>query len=197
MITVITSAVFAYGRVSTDEQTAENQLLEITKAGYAIDTRYWFADEGVSGKVPAMDRPEFTKMLDKIREGELLVVSKIDRLGRDAVDVLQTVSHLQEIGVKVIVLQLGNVDLTSPAGKMMLTMLSAVAEMERSLIVERTKAGQARAWAEGKTKGRPSKTTPGQRQEIIAKLQRNVSVSAVAREYGISRASVIVIRDNQ
>lgn len=197
MTTVTTSTVFAYGRVSTDEQTAENQLIEITKAGYAIDARYWFTDEGVSGKVPAMERPQFTKMLDKIREGELLVVSKIDRLGRDAVDVLQTVSRLQDMGVKVIVLQLGNIDLTSPAGKMMLTMLSAVAEMERSLIVERTKAGQARAWAEGKTKGRPSKTTPEQRQEIIAKLQQNISVSAVAREYGISRASVIGIRDGQ
>jgi len=197
MTTTTTSTVFAYGRVSTDEQTAENQLIEITKAGYAIDARYWFADEGVSGKVPAMERPQFTKMLDKIREGELLVVSKIDRLGRDAVDVLQTVSSLQDMGVKVIVLQLGNIDLTSPAGKMMLTMLSAVAEMERSLIVERTKAGQARAWAEGKTKGRPSKTTPEQRQEIIAKLQQNISVSAVAREYGISRASVIGIRDGQ
>jgi putative DNA-invertase from lambdoid prophage Rac len=197
MTTATTSTVFAYGRVSTDEQTAENQLIEITKAGYAIDARYWFADEGVSGKVPAMERPQFTKMLDKIREGELLVVSKIDRLGRDAVDVLQTVSSLQDMGVKVIVLQLGNIDLTSPAGKMMLTMLSAVAEMERSLIVERTKAGQARAWAEGKTKGRPSKTTPEQRQEIIAKLQQNISVSAVAREYGISRASVIGIRDGQ
>lgn len=197
MTTTTTSTVFAYGRVSTDEQTAENQLIEITKAGYAIDARYWFADEGVSGKVPAMERPQFTKMLDKIREGELLVVSKIDRLGRDAVDVLQTVSRLQDMGVKVIVLQLGNIDLTSPAGKMMLTMLSAVAEMERSLIVERTKAGQVRAWAEGKTKGRPSKTTPEQRQEIIAKLQQNTSVSAVAREYGISRASVIGIRDGQ
>lgn len=197
MTTATTSTVFAYGRVSTDEQTAENQLIEITKAGYAIDPRYWFTDEGVSGKVPAMERPQFTKMLDKIREGELLVVSKIDRLGRDAVDVLQTVSRLQDMGVKVIVLQLGNIDLTSPAGKMMLTMLSAVAEMERSLIVERTKAGQARAWAEGKTKGRPSKTTPEQRQEIIAKLQQNISVSAVAREYGISRASVIGIRDGQ
>jgi len=189
------TTIFAYGRVSTDEQTADNQLLEIKQAGYAVDARYWFADEGVSGKVPAMERPQFVKMLEKIREGETLVVSKIDRLGRDAVDVLLTVNRLQEMGVKVIVLQLGNVDLTSPAGKMMLTMLSAVAEMERALIVERTKAGQARAWAEGKTKGRPSKTSQEQRQEILAKLQQNVSVSAVAREYGISRASVIAIRD--
>ncbi|WP_041362173.1 recombinase family protein [Methylovorus sp. MP688] len=191
----MTSKVFAYGRVSTDEQTADNQLLEIRNAGYPIEHEYWFADEGVSGKTPALERPQFSKMLHKIRKGETLVVSKIDRLGRDSVDVLQTVRHLQDMGARVVVLQLGNTDLTSPAGKLMLTMLSAVAEMERTLIVERTKAGQARAWAEGKTKGRPSKTSAAQRKEILERLSRNDSVSAVARDYGISRASVISIRD--
>ncbi|ACT50721.1 recombinase family protein [Methylovorus glucosotrophus] len=191
----MTSKVFAYGRVSTDEQTADNQLLEIRSAGYPIEPEYWFADEGVSGKTPALERPQFAKMLHKIRKGETLVVSKIDRLGRDSVDVLQTVRHLQDMGARVVVLQLGNTDLTSPAGKLMLTMLSAVAEMERTLIVERTKAGQARAWAEGKTKGRPSKTSAGQRKEILERLSKNDSVSAVARDYGISRASVISIRD--
>ncbi|WP_083801043.1 recombinase family protein [Methylovorus sp. MP688] len=122
----MTSKVFAYGRVSTDEQTADNQLLEIRNAGYPIEHEYWFADEGVSGKTPALERPQFSKMLHKIRKGETLVVSKIDRLGRDSVDVLQTVRHLQDMGARVVVLQLGNTDLTSPAGKLMLTMLSAV-----------------------------------------------------------------------
>ena len=75
-------------------------------------------------------------------------------------------------------------------------MLSAVAEMERDLLVERTQAGLARAKAEGKTLGRPSKTSNIQRAEIISKLQAGESVSAVAREYGVSRASIIGIRDN-
>lgn len=191
------SPVFAYGRVSTNEQTAENQRLEIAQAGYTIDPAFWFADEGISGKVPAMERPQFSRMLDKIRHGETLVVSKIDRLGRDAIDVLQTVDHLQAMGVKVIVLQLGGIDLTSPAGKLMLTMLSAVAEMERSMIVERTKAGQARAWGEGKTKGRPSKTTPEQQEDILKRLSKGDSVSAVARDYGVSRATIINMRDKE
>ena len=117
-------------------------------------------------------------------------------MGRDAIDVLQTVKELGAKGVKVIVHQLGNADLTSPAGKLLLMMLSAVAEMERDLLVERTQAGLVRAKAEGKILGRPPKTNDIQKAEIISKLQSGESVSAVAREYGVSRASIIGIRDN-
>jgi DNA invertase Pin-like site-specific DNA recombinase len=81
-------AMFGYGRVSTGQQTAENQRLELEKAGYQIEADYWFADEGVSGKVSASQRPAFKQMLGKIRKGETLVVAKLDRLGRDAIDVL-------------------------------------------------------------------------------------------------------------
>ena len=189
-------AVFGYGRVSTGLQTTENQRLELEQAGYLIQPEFWFADEGISGKVSASQRPAFIKLKEQIRSGETLVVSKLDRLGRDAIDVLQTVKELGTKGVKVIVHQLGNTDLTSPAGKLLLMMLSAVAEMERDLLVERTQAGLARAKAEGKTLGRPPKTNDIQRSEIISKLQAGESVSAVAREYGVSRASIIGIRDN-
>jgi DNA invertase Pin-like site-specific DNA recombinase len=187
--------VFGYGRVSTGQQTAENQRLELEKAGYPIKQEYWFADEGISGKTPASQRLAFKQLKSQIRRGETLVVSKLDRLGRDAIDVLQTVKQLGEMGVKVVVLQLGNTDLTSPAGKLLLMMLSAVAEMERDLLVERTQAGLARVKAEGKTLGRPSKTSPEQRQAITQKLANGISVSAVARDYNISRATVIGIRD--
>ena len=189
-------AIFGYGRVSTGQQTTENQRLELEQAGYLIQSEFWFADEGISGKVSASQRPAFIKLKEQIRSGETLVVSKLDRLGRDAIDVLQTVKELGTKGVKVIVHQLGNTDLTSPAGKLLLMMLSAVAEMERDLLVERTQAGLARAKAEGKTLGRPPKTNDIQRSEIISKLQSGESVSAVSREYGVSRASIIGIRDN-
>ena len=188
--------IFGYGRVSTGQQTTENQRLELEQAGYLIESEYWFADEGISGKVCASQRPAFKALKIQIRQGETLVVSKLDRLGRDAIDVLQTIKELGNKGVKVIVHQLGNTDLTSPAGKLLLMMLSAVAEMERDLLVERTQAGLARAKAEGKILGRPSKTTDIQRVEIIKKLQVGESVSAVAREYKVSRASIIGIRDN-
>ncbi len=187
-------AVFGYSRVSTHQQSVENQRLELEKAGYVIDDDFWFADEGVSGKIIANQRPAFIRMLGQIRKGETLVVSKLDRLGRDAVDVLQTVRKLGERGIKVVVLQLGNTDLTSPAGKLLLSMLAAVAEMERDLLVERTQAGLARAKSEGKTLGRPSRTTPEQRSEILHRLSQGESVSALARFYGVSRATVISIR---
>lgn len=189
-------AVFGYARVSTGQQSTENQRLELAQAGYQIEPDYWFADDGVSGKVAASQRPAFKRMLIQVRKGESLVVSKLDRLGRDAIDVLQTVRQLGESGVQVIVLKLGNTDLTSAAGKLLLMMLSAVAEMERDVLIERTQAGLQRAKAEGKTLGRPSKTTPTQRNEILTALSVGESVSAVARRYSVSRANIIGIRDN-
>jgi DNA invertase Pin-like site-specific DNA recombinase len=183
-------AVFGYGRVSTAEQTADNQRLEIERAGYAVE--YWYADT-VSGKAHAAQRKHFGDMLAKLRKKDTVVVSKLDRLGRDAPDVLATIKALAALGVEVVVLQLGKVDLTLPAGKLMLAMLAAVAEMERDLIVERTQAGLARAKAEGKTLGRPAKTTPEQRKAMSAAYDAKTSVSALAKLYGVSRATVLTI----
>ena len=184
-------SVFAYGRVSTNQQTAENQRLEIVNAGFKID--FWFADEGVSGKVCSRQRKQFALMLEKIRDGETLVVAKLDRLGRDSIDVLQTVQYLSERNIKVIVLQLGSTDLSSSTGKLLLTMLSAVASMERDLLIERTQAGLMRAKAEGKRLGRPSKTTPEQKAEIVLRRNNGESVASLAREYGVSRATVMTL----
>lgn len=181
-------ATFAYGRVSTTEQSADNQRIEIEAAGHLVD--YWFADT-ISGKTSATQRPQFAALLGQIRNGETLVVAKLDRLGRDAQDVGATVKLLANRKIAVIVLQLGKLDLTSPAGKMMLTMLAAVAEMERDLLVERTQAGLARAKSEGKTLGRPSKTTCEQRADIVARYSAGESVSALARMFSVSRANIL------
>ncbi len=186
---------FGYGRVSTDTQSTENQRVELAQAGYQIPDEFWFSDRGVSGKTCATQRPQFGILLSKIRTGETLVVSKLDRLGRDAVDVMQTIRLLGDRNVKVIVLQLGSTDLTSAAGKLLLTMLAAVAEMERDLLVERTQAGLQRAKAQGKKLGRPAKTTPEQQRSIKDDLKLGVSVSQLARQHSVSRATVIGIRD--
>jgi putative DNA-invertase from lambdoid prophage Rac len=191
---VIVMQVFGYGRVSKSEGYADNQLLELRTAGYKIDDDYWYSDVGVSGKTPSAQRPAFQKLKNQIRKGETLVVSKLDRLGRDAIDVLQTVKELGERGIKIMVLQLGNTDLTSSAGKLLLMMLAAVAEMERDILVERTQAGLHRAKMEGKKLGRPSKTTSEQRSKIVEKIGQGLSISSIAREYGISRASVLSIK---
>lgn len=184
-------ATFAYGRVSTKDQTTENQRREIESAGYAVD--YWYADEGVSGKVCAVQRPQFAKLLQQIRDGETLVVTKLDRLGRDAQDVSATIKMLAKRRIEVVVLQLGKLDLTSAAGKLMLTMLAAVAEMERDLLVERTQAGLARVRAEGKKLGRPMKTSEEQRRQITADYAAGTSISELARRFQVSRANILGI----
>jgi putative DNA-invertase from lambdoid prophage Rac len=184
-------ATFAYGRVSTKDQTAENQRLEIERAGYQV--QYWYADEGVSGKVSASQRPQFARLLGQIRDGETLVVSKLDRLGRDALDVGATIKALGARKIQVIVLQLGKLDLTSPAGKMMLTMLAAVGEMERDLLVERTQAGLQRAKQQGKVLGRPATTTAEQRADILAKHKAGANISELSRLYGVSRMTIMRI----
>jgi len=182
-------ATFAYSRVSTKDQTTANQKLEIENAGFKVD--YWFADEGVSGKTHASQRTQFKALLGQIRDGETIVVSKLDRLGRDAQDVGATIKALAARKIQVIVLQLGKLDLTSPAGKLMLNMLAAVAEMERDLLVERTQSGLARAKAEGKTLGRPTKTDDAQRADIIARRKQGESISALSRLHNVSRASIM------
>ena len=96
--------------------------------------------------------------------------------------------------IQVIVLQLGKVDLASVAGKLLLTMLVAVAEMERDLLVERTQAGLQRARSQGKRLGRPVKTTDEQRQAIRSLLVSGLTVSDVARQFNVSRASIVSIR---
>lgn len=190
----MSARVYGYGRVSTADQTTENQRQELESLGHELQAQRWFSDT-ISGKVPAKERPQFSKLLERMEAGDLLLVSKLDRLGRDMIDVLQTLKTLEERSIRVKVNALGDVDLTSAAGKVTVRVLAAVAEMERDLLVERTQAGLARAKAEGKQLGRPTKTTEEQRHAIRGKLHEGISVSQVARDYSISRASVIAIRD--
>ncbi len=186
--------IFAYTRVSTSEQETANQLLEIKSAGYQIEP-HRYIEERISGSIEAFKRPCFLQLTQKLEQGDTLVVTKLDRLGRDSIDVQKTVGWFTTQGIRLIVLQLGNLDLTSSSGALMVKVLSAVADFERQLIVERVQAGLARAKAENVKLGRPSKTSASDKQTIIDKLAQGVTVSQVAREFSISRASVINIRD--
>jgi putative DNA-invertase from lambdoid prophage Rac len=154
--------------------------------------RFWIAD-AISGETSASQRPPFPALLGQIRNGETLILSKLDRLGRDVQDVGAIVKLLAARKISVIVLQLEKLDLASPGGKMLLTMLAAVAEMKCDLLVERTQAGLARAKSEGKTLGRPSKTTAAQTSEIVAQYRQDESVSTLARAFAVSRASILGI----
>ena len=180
---------FAYCRVSTTDQTTDNQAREIEGAGFKVDPKRIIA-ETVSGSVAAMERKGFAKLVDRLEAGDILIVTKLDRLGRNAMDVRSTVDNLAQEGVKVHCLALGGVDLTSAAGKMTMGVIAAVAEFERDLLVERTQAGLSRAKAEGKTLGRPSSLTAEQQAMIRLQRSQGLSLGALAAEYGVSRAAI-------
>lgn len=189
------SRVFAYCRVSTLDQTTANQAMEIKAAGFDIKPSRTIA-ETVSGSVPAMQREGFLRLLEKLEQGDVLVVSKLDRLGRNAMDVRSTVEHLERLGVRVHCLALGGVDLTSAAGRMTMQVLGAVAEFERDLLIERTQAGLKRAKSEGKTFGRPPALSEAQRSEVITKIKAGVPIAQLARDYDTTRQTIMRIRDS-
>ena len=151
--------------------------------------------ETVSGSVAATERRSFARLVDRLEEGDVLVVTKLDRLGRNAMDVAATVRALSALGVRVHCLALGGVDLTSSTGRLTMGLINAVAEFERDLLVERTQAGLRRARAEGKRIGRPASLTADQRAEVVRQLASGESVLAVARALCTSRQTVTRVRD--
>lgn len=180
---------FLYARVSTAGQVTDNQLLEAREAGFDVQSNRVIA-ETVSGSVPASERPGFAKLLDKLEAGDTLVVTKLDRLGRNTGDVLATVERLAALGVQVHCLALKGVDLTSASGRLHMAVLAAVAQFERDLLIERTHAGLARAKAEGKKLGRPEALTEQQKEEIRAKLAAGATTRGLAKEYGVTHPTV-------
>lgn len=180
---------FAYCRVSTSDQTTDNQVHEIDAAGFAVEPKR-VVTETVSGSVAAMERKGFASLVGRMEDGDVLIVTKLDRLGRNAMDVRATVERLAAEGVRVHCLALGGVDLTSAAGKMTMGVLSAVAEFERDLLIERTQAGLSRAKAEGKALGRPTALSKTQQEAIRARRATGASLGVLAKEYGVSRAAI-------
>lgn len=191
------SRTFAYCRVSTSEQSTENQIMAIRQAGYEVnDNRV--VSETVSGGVQAMQRKGFADMVThKLEAGDQLVVLKLDRLGRDNIDVQQTITMLVDKGIDVVSLDLPVRNLSSAEGRLMLQMFSAFAEFEKSRIIERTKEGLVRARKEGKKLGRPVAADTLQRvQEARAKglsqskaaLELNLSLPTIKRNWNIKEA---------
>ncbi len=180
---------FAYCRVSTMDQTTDNQAGEIEAAGFAVDPKR-VVTETVSGSTMARERKEFAKLMDRLEDGDVLIVTKLDRLGRNAMDVRATVEALAASGVRVHCLALGSIDLASSAGKLTMGVISAVAEFERDLIVERTQAGLRRAKAAGKVLGRRSVLDGATQAKIRERRLAGHSLGALAQEYGVSRAAI-------
>jgi len=187
--------VFAYCRVSSPEQSIDNQRMVILAAGFAVEDRR-FVSESISGSVPAVSRPGFVRLMDRLEEGDVLVVTALDRLGRNAMDVRSTVEQLTTIGVRVHCLALGGVDLTSSAGKLTMQIIAAVAEFERDLLLERTQAGMARAKAAGRPFGRKPALGPRKRATLEKKLlEGGRSIMALARDFETSPQTIRRVRD--
>jgi putative DNA-invertase from lambdoid prophage Rac len=188
------SRVFAYCRVSTTDQNTQNQIIEIKAAGFAIET-HRLIEENISGSVTAKQRPGFIKLIDRMELGDVLVVTKLDRLGRNAMDVRATVEQLASSGIRVHCLALGGVDLTSPAGKMTMQIIAAVAEFERDLLIERTQSGINRAKAEGKQFGRRPTLNTEQKAAVLQSLDAGASIAEIAREFKTTRQTIMRVRE--
>ncbi|MBT2488116.1 recombinase family protein [Streptomyces sp. ISL-96] len=180
-----TGHLIGYARVSTDAQEAQLQLDALDAAGCSRI----FIDKA-SGK--SMERPELKAALDYLRGGDSLCVWKLDRFARSLIDLVGVVDQLAQrgIGFKVLTGALANIDPNTPDGRLMLQVIGAMAEFERALIRERTKAGLEAAKAQGRTGGRPAVITDDMLTVAKARKAKGESVSAIAKALGVSRATL-------
>lgn len=184
------SRTFAYCRVSTVDQTTESQVDEIKRKGFDVEP-HRIITENISGTIPAAKRPGFQKVLHKMEAGDRLVVTKLDRLGRNAIDIEHTIQGLMKDGIVVHCIALEGVDLTSAIGGVFFRMLTAFAQFERDLISERTQASLSNAKAKGKVLGRPKSLTAEQKAMIGVEIGAGATITALAKKLGVSRATVM------
>ena len=184
-------AVHSYLRVSTSDrgQTVENQRHAII-AGTNYKTDFWWADEGVSGSIPAKQRPAFSMMLASVKKGDICIVTALDRLGRDAEDILNTVNTFERMGVGVCILALGSTDITSVMGKAFVVMLSGLAEMERNAIKERTLNAMARVKSDGIFVGRPPVIDPAVLVDMVEAQKAGLSLDEMSDQFGHNKMTI-------
>ena len=175
--------IFNYKRVSTTDQNTERQLLDVP-----CDRAYI---EKISGK--NTNRPELQAMLLNIRTGDIINVHSMDRLARNTKDLLNLVEEITNKGAKIVFHKENLIfapDKQDPYQKMMMTMLGAVAELERNLILERQREGIALAKLKGKYKGGQHKLTNEQAEEIKTLVNNRTPITTIAKQFNISRRTV-------
>lgn len=177
---------YGYGRVSTKGQEQNGNSLEDQRAKLAEAGCDKIILEAYTGT--KMDRPKFTKLLDKLKAGDTLVVCKLDRFARTAREGLEVVENLMERGVKVHILNMGLIEDT-PMGRVILTVMLAFAQFERDSIVERTQSGKALAKEkEDYREGRPRVEIPENFEDYVARhVAGEISIAAACREMNIAR----------
>ena len=175
--------MFGYARVSTNGQDLAGQDAELMAAGCAKVFK-----EKVSGA--KTDRPELAKAIRKLEDGDVLVVTRLDRLARSTRDLLNVLAEISKRGAGFKSLRDVWADTTTAHGRLMLTILGGLAEFERELIRARTGEGRKRAKASGVRFGRPRKMTPHQRQEALRRLHAGETMAEVARTYAVDGATI-------
>jgi DNA invertase Pin-like site-specific DNA recombinase len=174
---------YGYARVSTSGQDLVAQEAELMAAGAAKVFK-----EKVSGA--KTDRAELAKALRRLEPGDVLIVSRLDRLARSTRDLLNIVAAIAEREAGFRSLKDTWADTTTPHGRLMLTVLGGLAEFERELIRARTGEGRKRAKARGVRFGRPAALTPHQRHEAIRRLANGEAQADVARSFNVSQATI-------
>jgi DNA invertase Pin-like site-specific DNA recombinase len=176
--------VYGYARVSTKDQTLASQDAQLRAAGCAKV----FAEK-VSGAAKT-DRVELARLLKRLGQGDVLMVTRLDRLARSTRDLLNILDTISKAGAGFKSLADTWADTTTPHGRLILTVLGGLAEFERELIIARTDDGRKRAQARGVRFGRPPSLTPHQRQEALQRLQEGEAQADVARSYAVSQATI-------
>jgi DNA invertase Pin-like site-specific DNA recombinase len=177
-------AKIGYARVSTNDQHPEAQADRLKADG----CERVFTDKGVSGRKAS--RPQWDKCLDHLREGDTLVVVRLDRMGRSVLNLIDVVNDLKAKGVDMRVIDQG-IDTGTPAGKFFFHVMAALAEMEADMIRERTNDGLAAARARGRKGGRRAKLNDAQAAEVRRLYAaREKTVAEIGELYGITRESV-------
>ena len=176
-------AVFGYARVSTRDQDLASQIVELQAAGCGNI----FKEKASGAKT---DRPELAKVIRRLEHGDVLVVTRLDRLARSTRDLLNTLAAITAKKAGFRSLADAWADTTTAHGRLMLTVLGGLAEFERELIRARTGEGRARAKARGQSLGRPFKLTPHQRSEAIRRRDRGEPLSDIARSYNVHPSTI-------
>jgi DNA invertase Pin-like site-specific DNA recombinase len=175
--------LYGYARVSTRDQDLAAQDAELMAAGCAKVFK-----EKVSGA--KTDRPELAKVINRLETGDVLIVTRLDRLARSTRDLLNVIAAISERGAGFKSLKDTWADTTTAHGRLMLTVLGGLAEFERELIRARTGEGRKRAKERGVRFGRPRKMTPHQRQEAIQRLIAGETQADVARTYNVDATTI-------
>lgn len=184
--------IYGYARVSTATQCRDGNSLEEQQAALSQYGCQKIITEAFSGKT--MDRPKFQQLLERLTEGDTLVVCKLDRFARTAIEGVQTVRELFERGVRVHILNMGLIENTL-TGNLILTVMLAFAEYERGMIVERTQTGKMAARQNSNFRdGRPKKFTPAQIDHAMELLSSGKTYREVEAMTGISKSTLIRAR---